>query len=262
MSAAVRFSLRLSLSICVTALALSLLSSNAFAGSSLQVLPSPLPGSTAPVVLEPGDQALVIDHRLDPPIFPSDLGVLAKYDPSWDLLDRMDRPYTLDRTPFPTPFTGTFTSAVFRDPATKQLIFGYFADAGPQDGGSLTLSGFAGFHTETTADFDEEGATATRSADGATIQYVPPDFMRRYDVFIATDAKFFNTLGSAHVHTMEQFPEMPDAINDVDFTTFAPSATQAVPLPPALWAAGAMLLGLATIRAGKLGHHSLIPGAA
>src|SRR2546423_8334280 len=93
------------------AFALAFASGIAGAGP-VRFLPQPLQGNhdplntLAPVALEPGAHFnRIVDLRLEHTL----VTTFFAYDPSWDLLDRIDTPYTCDYSPFLVT-NGIFTS--------------------------------------------------------------------------------------------------------------------------------------------------------
>ena len=148
-----------------------------------------------------------------------------------------------DDLPDPAPFArGTFTSRVYRDVETGGLAFEYVLDqtehAGVIDLERVSIRSFQSFVTD--AYFSNDDHNVSRSADGASLDYLfnIEDVDGRF--LVRTDAEAFNANGSFFV-AMDFEPDRGTR-NDT-FAAFQPTADDPgptpnpIPLPPAAWAA-------------------------
>jgi hypothetical protein len=136
--------------------------------------------------------------------------------------------------------SGTFASRVYRDTGTGGLAFVYQLSQTRQTGvldlEHVNIRSFAGFSTD--AYFTDNDHRVTRSADGATLDYIFNFEGLNGTFLVRTDATAFNAGGS---FTVDGTFEPSEGSDGATFAAFQPAADTGpgpspVPLPPAAWA--------------------------
>jgi hypothetical protein len=217
------------------AVALTFFASSA-RSDSVVLLPPPLPGDTAPLVLTPGQTGIA---GLESSFFQGD-----RYSPLWTLVDQQTFQMTFKYPPFSPAqdHNVTFINSVYRNPDTGNLIFGYrFSGLPSFEDFDFDTKGFGGLRTEVTSNVGAGGFKASRSADGSVINFLGQGESSNIS-YIATDATSFNKNGITIATSSNQFGDVGAITDTIEVPgTFQPVA---VPLPPAVWGGSVMLMAV------------------
>ena len=229
---------------------------------------SPRPADAAPVVVHPGETAVIRDDDSGPAT------------PAGAVLAETVLPFTIELEPeggagsfldFDGTATGTQTSTVVRDGKTGTLSFVYDVDlAGEGDADAseasiLTVDGFDGFSTAVTGLLDFESVVlASRTEDGSGVRLTSddPGLGGAPRLVVRTDAVHFDDSGTARFFAGDELAVLtPDGLA-IEFAggtavvagTFAPvdldtPPPAAIPLPPAAWSGLAALGAMGLARA-------------
>src|SRR5688500_18619451 len=160
----------------------------------------------------------------------------------------------------------TFTSGVYRDPATQRLSFVYSwdfdIDSFLPEGGTMSVRSFTNFTTDVTGDLKPDG-TINRSADGSTITGTAAQGLGVGPVrtlIVATNATEYDQGGNLQAEGLDflglvnlETQEIEDQFVSAQVSlagTFQPitdSVNPVIPLPAGVWGGMIMLGGAAGV---------------